>query len=337
MILLYIFIAFLTIFGGYIMEEIQIEDNIQESNSAESQIEIVNTVKGEPKFITVLKALLIPLAVFFAWYVINFTVQFIFSIVLAVYVAFKNPTLTQDVLETKAMNLIYENISLMYFIITVAFIVLFFILQKTIRFSKYVDLEYKRPKAFYVVSSILVGTFVGVVLNICLELMSKVLPETWIEGNKESVQAFQGGNIILMLIAVVICAPIAEELIFRGLIYNALKKIINLIPKVPSSKTRLISMLLSAVISSALFGLYHGNILQGLYTGILSLFMVWIYEMSGSLFTSMLVHAAFNFAGLPTAIFVDQFGNVPSIIVCSIMTIIVVVFVFCFKNKKTTV
>jgi membrane protease YdiL (CAAX protease family) len=165
--------------------------------------------------------------------------------------------------------------------------------------------------------------------------MSKTLPDSWIEGNKESIQAFQGGNILIMLIAVIICAPIAEELIFRGLIYNALKKIINLIPKVSSSKTRLVSMLLSAVISSALFGIYHGNILQGLYTGFLSLFMVFVYEISGSLFSSMIVHAAFNFAGLPTAIFTEEFGMVPSIVICSIMTLVVVIFVLRFKKRKT--
>lgn len=317
------------------MDDLQFDLNTQSTSTQETQTENINEYKVEPKFITILKALLVALAGYFVWYLINFIVQFVFLFVVSFYAASTNPTLSQDVLRTKIMNLIYENISLMYFIITVSFIVLFFILQKLIHFSKHVDLEYKRPTSFYISSSILIGTFVGVISNIGLDLMTNTLPESWIEGNKESVQAFQGGNIFLMLIAVVICAPIAEEIIFRGLIYNALKKIINLIPKVSSSKTRLLSMILAAVISSALFGLYHGNILQGLYTGILSLFMVWIYEMSGSLFSSMFVHAAFNFAGLPTAIFVEQFGKIPSIVICSIITVIIVVFVFCFKNRKT--
>lgn len=317
------------------MDEINIKENVQINDNAEPHTEIVFSEITEPKFITVLKALLVAFAGFFVWYLINYAVQFVFSIVVAFYVAFTNPTLTQDVLQTKAMNLIYENISLMYFIITVAFILLFFILQKTIRFSRHLDLEYKRPTCFFVVSSILIGTFVGVISNIALELMSKTLPDSWIEGNKESIQAFHGGNILIMLIAVIICAPIAEELIFRGLIYNALKKIINLIPKVPSSKTRFVSMLLSAVISSALFGIYHGNILQGLYTGFFSLFMVFVYENSGSLFSSMIVHAAFNFAGLPTAIFIEEFGMVPSIVICSIMTLVVIIFVLRFKKRKT--
>lgn len=319
------------------MNDFFYSDDIKNQEEKEVQLEDAQLRGTEPKFITLLKALLVAFAGFFAWYLINFAVQIVFSIAFSAYVAIKNPTLTRAALEIKAMNLIYDNISLMYLIITLAFIILFFILQKSIGFSKHVDLVYKKPASFFIVCSILIGTFVGVVSNIGLEMMSKTLPESWVQGNNESVQAFQGGNVYIMIIAVVVCAPIAEEIIFRGLIYNALKKIINLIPKVSTVRTRMLSMFVSAVISSALFGVYHGNILQGLYTGILSLFMVWIYEISGSLFSSMIVHAAFNFAGVPTQLISGLFGNVPSIIACSLLAIAVVITVYIVKPGKVII
>ena len=287
------------------------------------------------KVIETVKSILVPLAVFFAFLVVNFTVQFIFSIAFSAYTAINNPNLELSELESKATDLIYKNISLMYLIISVAFLLIFILVQKKTKFSKVVNLEYKKPAFPVVVMSLLLGTFVGVVLNAGITIMTKWLPESWVEGNKESVESFQGGNELIMLIAVVICAPIVEELIFRGFIYNGLKKIFNIIPKEPTKKTGLVSMIISAIITSALFGVYHGNILQALYTGFLSLFMVWIFEMSGSLISSMIVHCMFNFAGTPTYYLTNGIGEVASVILCSVLSVIVIIVTYRICKIKT--
>lgn len=77
-----------------------------------------------------------------------------------------------------------------------------------------------------------------------------------------------------------IISPLAEEVIFRGIIYNRMKKYMPVI----------ISMLLS----SLLFGLYHGNLVQTLYGFCMGTLIAYTYERFGKFFYAFLFHAAAN-------------------------------------------
>mgnify|MGYP000523737955 CR=1 FL=1 len=50
------------------------------------------------------------------------------------------------------------------------------------------------------------------------------------------------------------------------------------------------SVLVSAVISAAFFGIYHGNVLQAVYAFILGALFAWFLEMGGNKWTSVLMH-----------------------------------------------
>lgn len=75
-------------------------------------------------------------------------------------------------------------------------------------------------------------------------------------------------------------SPIAEEILFRGLVYNRLKKYCA----VPAA------ILLSAI----LFGFFHGNLVQGVYGFLMGCLMAIVYESFGSFFHAVLFHAAAN-------------------------------------------
>lgn len=83
------------------------------------------------------------------------------------------------------------------------------------------------------------------------------------------------------LLFTVLFIPIAEELIFRGQIFAAFRKITPFWP--------------AAFLSSLIFGIYHGNIIQGIYTFCLGLIMAWLLERYQSIFPSCLFHIASNF------------------------------------------
>ena len=96
------------------------------------------------------------------------------------------------------------------------------------------------------------------------------------------------GNIILTFISLVILPPIAEEIIFRGLIYSNLRKKMK--------------MWLAAIITSLLFAAGHlpeGGSAGPLYiaaidTFSLSLVLVYLREKTGGLYASMTLHALKN-------------------------------------------
>ena len=77
-----------------------------------------------------------------------------------------------------------------------------------------------------------------------------------------------------------VIAPLSEETVFRGLVYNGIHRNYGKIV---------------AVIGSALiFGLYHGNMVQALYGFILGVFIAVFYEHYGSFIVPLLLHGAAN-------------------------------------------
>lgn len=77
-----------------------------------------------------------------------------------------------------------------------------------------------------------------------------------------------------------ILSPLAEEIVFRGLIYNRMKRYFNTV--------------LSVIVCGVLFGVYHGNLVQGIYGCILGIAITYTYELYGSFFAPVLFHSAAN-------------------------------------------
>lgn len=95
-----------------------------------------------------------------------------------------------------------------------------------------------------------------------------------VAGQQFMVPIWQG----LLLFGVV--SPLAEEIVFRGVIYNRLKKYFPV----------WIAILTSAV----LFGGYHGNLVQGIYGFLLGIVIAWLYEVTGKFRIPVMFHAFAN-------------------------------------------
>lgn len=77
-----------------------------------------------------------------------------------------------------------------------------------------------------------------------------------------------------------IIAPFSEELIFRGLIFQRLRDYQG--------------FWLSAIVSAAIFGIYHGNVVQFIYATILGIAFAALVEMTGSLWAGIFLHMGAN-------------------------------------------
>lgn len=84
----------------------------------------------------------------------------------------------------------------------------------------------------------------------------------------------------LLILAGGILAPIAEELIFRGLVYLRLRDYLGVKNAI--------------VISSLLFGIYHGNVVQGIYAFSMGMLFAYGMEKFKSLWAAILLHMAGN-------------------------------------------
>jgi len=98
---------------------------------------------------------------------------------------------------------------------------------------------------------------------------------------------------IAVLITGAVIAPIAEELFFRGLLFNALA-------------TRM-PMLAAALISGILFGLGHGDLVLFPALALFGMLQAIFYRASGNLIVPMIVHAANNAIFLSLMIIIPGF------------------------------
>lgn len=106
-------------------------------------------------------------------------------------------------------------------------------------------------------------------------------------GFTESSQAFSdtaraqfGVDFLIGLVLYGILSPVAEEAVFRGLIYNRMK--------------RCFRFEIALIVSALLFGLYHGNLVQAVYGTILGLLIAYMYELHHSFAVPVLFHAIAN-------------------------------------------
>lgn len=84
----------------------------------------------------------------------------------------------------------------------------------------------------------------------------------------------------LMALIAVIVAPLCEEIIFRGYLYPVAKRFTGPWP--------------AAIFSALVFGAAHGNLTALLPLFLLALLLVWLYEKTGSLWSTIAVHFCFN-------------------------------------------
>ena len=146
------------------------------------------------------------------------------------------------------------------------------------------DLGFRRPTRWSLLPAAWIGAYAVLALYGALLLVPEALGldvSVLREGNPPPVGAGAGPvAVLLAAVAVIAAAPLGEELFFRGLLYRGLR-----------SRTR---MLPALALSGLLFGLFHVNVgVLVPFTGIGMLF-AWCVERSGSLWTSVGAHAAFN-------------------------------------------
>jgi membrane protease YdiL (CAAX protease family) len=91
---------------------------------------------------------------------------------------------------------------------------------------------------------------------------------------------FSAPGALVMILLGGIVIPIAEEVFFRGVLYRWMRQYAG--------------RWLAIVASSLVFGALHGDISVAAATFIMGIVLAWFYEYSGSLWTSILIHATNN-------------------------------------------
>ncbi|MDO4805450.1 MAG: HAD hydrolase-like protein [Lachnospiraceae bacterium] len=164
----------------------------------------------------------------------------------------------------------------------------------------------------------IIGLVIGFscILNILISYIP-IQDETY-QGLAE--QMFTKTPFIIQIIVIGILAPFAEELIFRALIFRRMRDYAGFV--------------FAAVSSGLFFGIYHGNITQGIFAFIMGMLFAAVYEHYGTLWASIIAHISNNlFATIENYLFSKI--DVPDVPYMIFLGIAFAVSVLCFVRILT--
>lgn len=113
------------------------------------------------------------------------------------------------------------------------------------------------------------------------------------EGFEEASENIFSVSIWLQILAVGLAAPVVEELIFRGMGYGNLRRVMGIWP--------------AAMISSILFALYHGNMVQAVYGFFVGVVLALVYEHFDGLLPAIWLHMGANLTSIALTRFSEYY------------------------------
>lgn len=122
-----------------------------------------------------------------------------------------------------------------------------------------------------------IGGFFAVAWN---QILALTRIEEYSAAYQEIEQTFYMGRIALEILALCIVIPIAEELLYRGIVYGRLKDWLGIRTAV--------------VVSALIFGLIHMNLVQFVYASVFGLLLAWFTEVTGDISGAVAAHMAAN-------------------------------------------
>lgn len=157
----------------------------------------------------------------------------------------------------------------------VAFLGVYFFIIKRKKMQVFKSLDKRKLNFKQIVILILISL-------VCLFLISPIINvfDAWLVSIGVSSSALPISldkplNLIYMILTLGLLAPIAEELLFRGVIFSGLKE--------KGNKT-------AVLISSLMFMLVHLNLHQTIYQFILGIILAVVVLYTGNIFASILIH-----------------------------------------------
>ena len=222
---------------------------------------------------------------------------------------------------------IYDNDDL-FFIVLLSLVLLFFVweLRGTTGLSrnfKNLFAEKTRNEILYVFVLNILVAFLFTILISALDLLMGFYDPGWVTGFDIDSVDISAGAFLLSAIASIIFAPLLEELVFRGILFNRLKIRIGFIP--------------AMIVSSFLFGIGHdfGGITSAFLFGIC---MCILYMKTDNILVPMSVHFINNVVATVLELTdIDYIvGQLPWIIPAAIIVLIATVLLVKYIVQETS-
>ena len=132
---------------------------------------------------------------------------------------------------------------------------------------------------------------------LAMSIYAVIAPDLLASYNELIQSSGLAGFTVTSILATLLLAPVNEEILFRGISYNFLKKaglkfwLVNIIQALLFGVTHM------SIINGLTYGIEYMNVVQGTYAFVLGLFLGYLRERTGKLWAPILGHIVFNFVG----------------------------------------
>lgn len=222
-------------------------------------------------------------------------------------------------LNSKEMeSYVYENSGIVLILSMIISLLIYFFMLRKKESNIFDRCNFRNIGIKNIILIIVIGIAFSMILSGIVEYVIKFFPSY----NETSKMIGMSMTSILGILAVLLFAPIFEEILFRGMVLSEIKTNINITATV--------------IIQGILFGIYHMNLFQSLYASVLGILLGFICVKTGSVVGSIVAHMTFNICG--TFIFpylVEISGKLAFLyIIAGTVIFIVAAYKFNRFNKK---
>ncbi|WP_461817197.1 lysostaphin resistance A-like protein [Faecalimonas sp.] len=259
---------------------------------------------------------------FLVYYAVSLVVEIIASVIIMVPEMQKGGMISVEETANYVMNIFMSHLTLITSAVALFVIPFFWLMyRKDVNYEKALGVaeREKAPIWKYVI-------IIGLAITACIGLNNLLVlgnVAAYSGTYEETTAALYKESFVIQVIGLGLVVPVAEEFMFRGIIYKRLSFITG----------RGKAMMLSAL----MFGLYHGNLVQAIYGFVLGYLAVYIYEKYGSLKASILFHATINLTsviGTELGLYTWIFGNVLRVGIVTVVCGAVASSFFVFMQKQ---
>lgn len=142
------------------------------------------------------------------------------------------------------------------------------------------DIITKKKVILTILSLIVLGILLQLFISAILKILLSHFPD-FFKSYNEIIDSFKGSKVsILTVISVIIIAPIAEELVFRGVTFSYLQEAMG--PR------------LAIIFQALLFGIYHLDLVQGIYATLTGVILGIICYRFKNILPAIILHIAIN-------------------------------------------
>lgn len=192
--------------------------------------------------------------------------------------------------------------------------------KKTAQEKEFFKKKVCRIQNFVTVAVACISVYFFAVLIV--EVMTLLCPDV-VKQFEETMNMSFGGNPVLGTIAVVVLAPIGEECLMRGVIRKWLQKYFS-VPAV-------------ILISGVLFGVFHMNIVQGIYVIPMGILFAYIACRTDSVWLAIFAHFVNNGLSSILDLIMPEMSDTCMLLVCVMLMLVFGVLAILLNKKIVTV